>query len=395
MRLRGPSLRLRQVALALYSFVVALAFAETSVRYLVPGSTAVRLSGIRSRQLHHVYPPHARMYMGRFDGRHTFVETNEDGLRTAYSKQTFATHDERIIVLGDSFAFGLGVAAEESLAARLEAQLRDELGTRSVAVLNAGIVSYSPVLAKLQLESRLLPYRPTLVVLLLDATDIGDDFFYEQQAEKSPDGMSFAGSDGRPVRYRGALFELLRPHRAQLEAPFRFASQLIGRFSGSNVSANRSPRSDYYRFRVNVGDIVETNRFFIYRHRLEATRPFFDATMRHIDGIAELATRLGARFALVVSPRYHHWNARECPENWEKDAYALNEPYQYEYLRYFDETTRPYPIVNLLPDFRKTSEYPLVFRQDPHWNPAGHAFAARAVAAHLRERSLLPAARRR
>jgi hypothetical protein len=151
-------------------------------------------------------------------------------------------------------------------------------------------------------------------------------------------------------------------------------------------------RYNYYEFQVTVGGTLEVNRFFIYRHPLSQTRSFFDATLSNVDEIDSLAARIGANFALFVSPRFQHWNTKECPENWEQRDYALNEPYQYEYFRYFEESKRSYPIISLLPDFKATDKYPLVFRGDPHWNATGNAFVAETVTKHIMQRQLLPAA---
>jgi hypothetical protein len=117
--------------------------------------------------------------------------------------------------------------------------------------------------------------------------------------------------------------------------------------------------------------------------------------MRHIDGIGQQASRIGAPFVLLVTPRFQHWNPNESPHNWEQDQYRLDEPHQYEYFRYFDESVRPYPIVNLLPDFKATDRFPLVFGNDPHWNARGHAFVAEVVAKHVMDRQLLGPHRRR
>ena len=46
-------------------------------------------------------------------------------------------------------------------------------------------------------------------------------------------------------------------------------------------------------------------------------------------------------------------------------------------------------IFNLLPAFRATREFPLVFDEDPHWNRAGHAFVARTIADYVRSEGLV------
>jgi hypothetical protein len=374
-----------QAALVLVATAMTLGVVEIAARALVPGASAVSLEvgGFRSRQFHHIYPPNTRRYMGRFEGTPVFLDTNEDGLRTHYSKELFRKHDHRVIVLGDSFTFGLGVPGEATFPPLMETRLRESIGGSSVAVLNAGIVSYSPFLQHLLLEKKLADYQPTLVVLMLDATDIGDDYAYMRTAQPSGNSWVFPFDDAAPVPYRGALVELSRPYRRRLASALRFPFQLAGLTTAS------SSEFDYYDFEVHVGGVVERNRYFIFRHPLDDTRAYFDDTMRNIDAIAASVARLGARFVLAISPRYHHWNAAECPNNWERRDYGLAEPYQFEYFRYFGGVRRDYPIIDLLPDFKSTTSYPLVFAEDPHWNAAGHRFVADVVAKHLVSRKLL------
>jgi hypothetical protein len=138
--------------------------------------------------------------------------------------------------------------------------------------------------------------------------------------------------------------------------------------------------------------VRETNQYFLYRHPLEVTRPWFERTLRNVVALERAVDAAGARFAAVVIPRFQHWNPEECPDNWEKASYALNEPYQLEYFRFFDEARARvgFPILSLLDAFRSTDEFPLVLRDDPHWNEAGHAFVARTLAEMLVERGLVP-----
>lgn len=121
----------------------------------------------------------------------------------------------------------------------------------------------------------------------------------------------------------------------------------------------------------------------------EGQRPYFENTLKHINNIANQAHELGTKFVLVITPRYHHWNANECADNWERMDYSVNETYQYEYFRFFEESrsTINYDVVNLLPAFQETKEFPLVFKDDPHWNERGHAFVAEALAKVLRKAS--------
>jgi hypothetical protein len=73
----------------------------------------------------------------------------------------------------------------------MERLLREHSDGNHVAVLNVGIVSYSPFLSRLLLSGKLQYYQPTLVILLLDASDIGDDIKYQAEARIDGDRIYF------------------------------------------------------------------------------------------------------------------------------------------------------------------------------------------------------------
>ena len=73
---------------------------------------------------------------------------------------------------------------------------------------------------------------------------------------------------------------------------------------------------------------LETNRYFVYRHALASIEPFLRNTLENVNHVAAQAAEAGASFVLFAYPRYHLWNAKESPRNWERDQYKLNEPYQ-------------------------------------------------------------------
>ncbi|MEO1086908.1 MAG: hypothetical protein AAFY88_21955, partial [Acidobacteriota bacterium] len=144
---------------------------------------------------------------------------------------------------------------------------------------------------------------------------------------------------------------------------------------------------DYYDFEIEIAGRSERNRFFILRYPLEDSRPFLDATWGHLEALAQDVMASGSDFAVVVMPRYFHWNDEECPNNWESDRYGVDEPYENAYLEYFDERAARearFSVWSLLPPF-ESAEGPLVLDHDPHWNAAGHRVAGEALARWLVE----------
>ena len=376
----GLRLRRAETLLVLGSVVVTLLISEAVLRAVYPPAWRP-LRKVPSREYHHINPPSVTMYQGRTESGDVLVRTNEDGFRGEYRRAEFLRYRDRVVILGDSFTFGSLVSQEAAFPQVMERVLRERLRRDDIAVLNTGTVSYSPLLAQRLFDGIAVHYRPTLVLFVLDATDIGDDYNYENELMADGAGGHFDWEGLEVTPYYGAVGQVV--HLSEIVAALARPVRKLRRIAGLKPASTRP--YDWYRFRAEVGGRPEKNRFFIYRHPLEETRPFFDRSYGYIEALAQSVQRAGATFVLVVTPRYHHWNPKECPDNWEADQYAVDEPYQYEYFRYFAERRAgaPFEIYDLLPAFRATREFPLVLHEDPHWNAAGNAFVARTLADHL------------
>jgi len=348
-------------------------------------------TGLPSKSRHHVMPANVEMFQGHRAGFDIYVKTNEDGLRTPYSRKEFLSHHTRIAIVGDSFTFGFQVPEDLAYPHQLEILLRQKYPSSDIAILNAGIISYSPILIRRQLEQLIRFYKPHIVLMMFDLTDIGDDYEYQQSLREGKDGKYFDVPEPK-VSYYGVVHRLLFvPLLEGSLYPITKVRDLIRHVLGLPEEKDIEAVDPYYDFELPINGVIETNRFFIYRYPLEVTRPFFETSLSHIIAASQVTRSMGASFALIVSPRFQHWNPTEAPGNWESNQYKLNEPYQFEYLRFFDEARErvDFPIIDLLPDFRATDEYPLVFRTDPHWNAKGHRFVARVLARHIERLGLL------
>ena len=95
--------------------------------------------GMFSRAHHHRYPANATVRLGTVNGERLILRTNEDGFRSSYSLAEFLAASPRIVVLGDSFVFGLGVQQGVEFTARREGMLKTETRNPALAVLNTAL----------------------------------------------------------------------------------------------------------------------------------------------------------------------------------------------------------------------------------------------------------------
>jgi hypothetical protein len=365
--------RWREILLGFVAILISLILAELLIRVLLPEFRMVRFPsmGVASERYHHIYPPDKSMYLGRVDGRILKLKTNSDGLSSAWSPSGFKAHGCRIVAMGDSYTFGLGVPQDSAWPQQLEREIFNRCANSDVAVLNAGIVSYSPFLANLLFSGMVQDYKPDLLLYLLDATDFRDDHYYAHLAIRSGDQIRFPLSAGKQIRYFGALFELLRPYfRSYLRYPFDAIAHL------KNVR---------YRFQVEMNGKTEDNPYFIFKYPPAETRPYFMETLKNIQSLSNRAKENGSGFVLVLNPRYQLWDREACPENWEKNLYSPDEPFTDAYIRFFEEMkdSVDFPILNLLPYFRSAADREFVFEGDAHWTEKGHKRVANVVADYL------------
>ncbi len=371
--------RPRELTLALVSVVMVAVFAEVALRVVAPNRALRPFGGRSSRTFHHIYPTNVKMYMGNYEGNDVVVRTNDDGLRSSWSREAYLQKPHRIALLGDSFTMGFGVRQEYMVAQVLEDTLRYQLRQDDIAVLNAGVVSHSPILSKQMYQELVREYEPTVVMLILDCSDIGDDIHYAREASVVDGKVVFDVPETSGRRGYSAVLQVLGPVWSRVKQNLEYPYYTLFHSGTFNY--------DYYDFEVTVAGKTERNRFFIYRHPLDDTRPFFNKTLGYVRDIKRMVEADGGTFILVVAPRYHHWNDDEAPDNWEvkQYKYGVNDPYEMEYVRYFREveSAGEFDVLNLLYPFIGAKQAPLVFRADPHWNEAGHRFVAARLAEYL------------
>lgn len=257
----------------------------------------------------------------------------------------------KIVLLGDSVGFGLGVAQEEIYAQRLATELSRRFPS-TYEVANLAIFGYNTRDEQEALEEDGLKLAPGLVLLQFYMND-----FALPPADWKPGPLPLA------ARLRGLRNKLL------------YSSNLYRRLhqvaAGTVYTLFHDLRRQRFPETLNRAE-PESKRRYLEAFAKDGEVPAFQA----IREIAALATNRGAGFVLLVTP----------------DEVQLHDA-QYDVINRRLETfaaTQGLPLVDLLPTLRAAPERYRIFLDGVHLSSYGHELAAAHLAAELAGRGLLP-----
>jgi hypothetical protein len=139
--------------------------------------------GTDRRALHEPRPDREWLYglkpgaAGTFGGSGVVYHVNEDGFRDRSYQRPKPEGAFRILVLGDSVAFGYGVELDDTFPKRLERHL-DSLSARAgggrVEVLNLAVGGYNPYIEAALLDDVGAGWEPDLVLVQFCINDLND-----------------------------------------------------------------------------------------------------------------------------------------------------------------------------------------------------------------------------
>lgn len=294
--------------------------------------------------------------------------TNEDGVQPPLPASTYTEDGFNIVFLGDSFTEGGGPLkwGDKPFPALLEEELRGLYPSLDVRVANFGWSSSSPVLQLRQLRDIGKKYHPKVIVQALDMTDFHNDLNYDAQlhAALRPKITIFRALQ---VRFLGVVdyFEWLRRHWTW------------------------GPWVPKYHRGVQLPEHI----FFFAFQPLQESEQYFRVTRETILQTEAYARTLGARYMLVIIPRYQQYNRAECPHDASTaDMFPPDDRFVLTPFEYFADMAKTvsFPIRSLLEPFRQARGAPTVFENNPHFSPFGNSVAAKTISRFLMEDGFLP-----
>ncbi|HEX5070800.1 MAG TPA: SGNH/GDSL hydrolase family protein [Vicinamibacterales bacterium] len=262
----------------------------------------------------------------------------------------------RIVAIGDSFVVGVVPQRFNYLSL-----LRAALGPERTEIVNLGVAGTEPrdYLSILVREG--LAYRPDLVIA---SVFMGNDF---EQSARKPYEYSFVATLGR------TLWQYLRADRL----PSASAGS-----AGGGVYRDDEPSLARDRFME-----IEVDRSWIYEIRSERLRAAVDRVAATLRSMRDLASRSGAELVVLLIP----------------DQVQIDPTLQQDVIRATGRPAEAFDFaqpdrdlmaalaadrirtLDLLPLFSERGQTTSLYKpQDTHWNLAGNALAAQAIAAFLK-----------
>lgn len=276
------------------------------------------------------------------------------------------------VAVGDSFTWGTYVEAGQTW----PEQLQNDLGA---PVLNFGVLGYGPIQYRLITEKYALPLRPKVVLWgFFSGNDVVNSTDYEtwRQGGKHSTGLTEPQTGWRDWLSRHVrLYELVK---------FVFhAGIYYQRLTSPEVVAVPAPGGPAWAF---YPDILERQA----DSRQPEVAQGWNLTQQALLQTKAETEAAGVQLVIVIIPSKEliYWDMlRERLAN--PTAYDLAQPIrtlltfcQVQKLRCLD----------LTPAFteRAKAGEELYFRQDAHWNPAGHRLAAQLISDYLNQQNLQP-----
>ena len=312
--------------------------------------------------------------------------TNEAGLRDMPNASP-PTAERTMLVLGDSFTFGMNVQDSQAFPDRMASMLAPA-GGQQWKVLNAGVFGYGTDNEAAWLEEYGWQQKPTVVVV---------GFFVGNDVKDVMIGITktVATADGRLVAADVSKQAMDRGEEDQSQGSSK--SSGVRGWLENNSHAYLFLRSLWYntlgKGKSKAAKLTIFDAASFYRKSIPPEiESGWDKTFDILRKMQEACKAHGAQLVLVAIPT----REQVYPKSWDevKAQFALNESdfdltVPQQKLQAF-ATTRSIPYVDLLPAFKaKNSNDGLYFHVDRHWTAAGHDLAAQTIVDGLKQQGLV------
>ncbi|MFH0918538.1 MAG: hypothetical protein V1830_05335 [Candidatus Omnitrophota bacterium] len=271
------------------------------------------------------------------------IDTNSRGLRDV--ERSLSQDQFKILALGDSFSFGVGVELKDTYLSKLEQMFNAAKGQK-LSIIKAGMVGYSTYNQKAYLEQKGLSYHPNMAMVQFWWDDLGID----RVTFLAETGFLTSGKITSNAQLR--LF---------LNKNFRSYALLRRIFTVISKKA---------LFRVKVASVTESQSSLNNKYAI---------TLKEFKAIQDwcVKNRISCWFLLIPPKEFVDDNNGVLQSQWKSFCDLLSK--------------NNIPYLNCLPVLKEAFARgePVFFKVDPHLNSHGHQIIAEGIYQYLLPR-LIP-----
>ncbi len=263
----------------------------------------------------------------------------------------------RVLLLGDSVTFGLGVPQDRIYAAELERGLSART-EHPYEVINLAVFAYDTLDELAAFNEDGAKYHPATVILQFYL----NDFSVRMKVKGNP--ATGAAPPAPPAPTFGQRLIAIKNRVLFGSALYRRLNQLV---TGLSYRLFHDLRRERYPETLNH-DEIQADAVYLAENPDDRTVPTFEA----IDQVRRAAEQNGARFLTFLSP--------DEVQLFDKTFDSVTQ----RLLRFCAE--QEISCFNPLPTFRARSDKTQLFLDGVHYSPHGHAVVARLLADELKRR---------
>lgn len=320
------------------SLLLLLTLIEASLRISKIYQTRQEASGVGFFSIYETFgrtynwtrPPNTTITVDYPEFRYAFT-TNSLGLRDK-ERSILPSVSNRVLLLGDSFIESFGAPDDSSVTVIMNSILSQNYGVDSVEIISGAVAGSDVFFNYLLLESTLLNYKPNLVLININSTDIMD------------------------YCVRGGL-NRVAPNGALIYRP---------------CPINRVVYKYLHLYRFWVQDLIrrDKNTFLTYKELEKLKAEFAPAVNEVLKKVDDLSAKQQFRYKVIWQP-------------------LQSETAQGKYEESF-EGINPKHTINLMDSFRFAKPIDKVYWPiDRHFTPYGNSLYARFLINRLTQENLL------
>jgi hypothetical protein len=373
-------------------FIFLIASLEIFFR-IIRKDDALKLSmGHPDSEFHHAFEPNSSLHMvssilGEFD---VWAHINNVGFRGSDLRNEKLAGQKRIFVVGDSFTFGVGAEDPETIPEQIQKHL--DPTRQKIEVVNGGRGHDSPLTYSMRLRREVPLLKPDLVLMLLDFSDLWEDWHNEKHAIYNSSG-SIIGINPLYEFGKFNVWNFLRSksvfcgylHNKVVRTALKIKK--LG-FMGYIQTKLKGKKAKAVISKLEGETIAFDGRLFLRgSQKADEITEHFKRTASYILKCRDLVTASGADFILVMYP----YGVQVGPNQWAEgrtfwgfeQGQVYDDPFSFDLVADFAAKNQ-IAFINLWEDLKRHKDEILFFPFDGHFTPRANEIAAEALSGYLR-----------